>query len=96
MSKTKLGTKYECYSCGTKFYDLGKPQAICPNCGADQQNPDALAEQEMPRSLKVDLKDDAFVDPDDEVGPPIGLGDDDDEFPGDLGDDEEIEDLDEE
>lgn len=94
MSKTKLGTKYECYSCGTKFYDLGKPQAICPNCGADQQNPDALAEQEMPRNLKMDAND-SFVDPDDEVGPPIGL-DDDDDFPGDLGEEEEIEDLDEE
>lgn len=93
MSKTKLGTKYDCYSCGTKFYDLGKAQAICPNCGADQQNPDALAEQEMPRNLKIDKSD--FADSDDEVGPPIGL-DDDDEFPGDLGEEEEIEDLDEE
>ncbi len=35
------------------------------------------------------------MDPDEEVGPPIGL-DDDDEFPGDLGEEEEIEDLDEE
>lgn len=96
MSKTKLGTKYECYSCSTKFYDLGKAQAICPNCGADQQNPDALAEQELPRNVKADRasKED-FVDPDEEVGPPIGL-DDDDEFPGDLGEEEEIEDLDEE
>lgn len=91
MSKTKLGTKYECYSCSTKFYDLGKAQAICPNCGADQQNPDALAEQEMPRNLKVAND---FVE-DDEPGPPIGI-DDDDEFPGDLGEEEEIEDLDEE
>jgi hypothetical protein len=95
MSKTKLGTKYDCYSCGTKFYDLGKAQAICPNCGADQQNPDALAEQELPRASKADRSKDDFVDQDDEGGPPIGL-DDDDEFPGDLGEEEEIEDLDEE
>jgi uncharacterized protein (TIGR02300 family) len=33
-----LGTKFECFSCGAKFYDLGKGQAICPKCGADQKN----------------------------------------------------------
>ncbi len=31
-----LGTKHECYNCGTKFYDLGKSPALCPKCGADQ------------------------------------------------------------
>ena len=29
----ELGTKYECEECGTKFYDLGKPDAVCPSCG---------------------------------------------------------------
>ena len=33
----ELGKKYNCYSCHTKFYDLGKPQPICPKCGADQR-----------------------------------------------------------
>ena len=33
----ELGKKYTCYSCHTKFYDLGKPQPICPKCGADQR-----------------------------------------------------------
>lgn len=32
-----LGKKYSCYSCHTKFYDLGKPEPICPKCGADQR-----------------------------------------------------------
>jgi len=32
-----LGKKFECYSCGTKFYNLGKPEAICPKCGANQK-----------------------------------------------------------
>ncbi|HSS44538.1 MAG TPA: FYDLN acid domain-containing protein, partial [Thermoanaerobaculia bacterium] len=27
-----LGKKYECFNCSTKFYSLGKPEAICPNC----------------------------------------------------------------
>jgi uncharacterized protein (TIGR02300 family) len=33
-----LGRKYTCYSCHTKFYDLGKAVPICPKCGADQRD----------------------------------------------------------
>jgi hypothetical protein len=33
-----LGKKFECYNCGTKFYNLGRPEAICPKCGANQKN----------------------------------------------------------
>jgi len=36
MKKKKLGTKHLCFQCGCKFYDLGKPQPLCPKCGADQ------------------------------------------------------------
>lgn len=32
-----LGTKWECFSCGVKFYDLGRPEPLCPKCGADQR-----------------------------------------------------------
>ena len=35
-----LGRKYTCYSCHTKFYDLGKPIPLCPKCGADQRDAD--------------------------------------------------------
>ena len=35
--KEKLGRKWECYSCNGKFYDLKKPEPICPRCGADQR-----------------------------------------------------------
>jgi uncharacterized protein (TIGR02300 family) len=38
-----LGNKFECYSCGAKFYDLGKPQPICPKCGANQKDAAAAA-----------------------------------------------------
>ena len=38
MPELKLGTKYDCYNCGTKFYDLGKPEPICPKCGANQKD----------------------------------------------------------
>jgi hypothetical protein len=33
-----LGKKYECFNCGTKFYNLGKPEAICPKCRANQKD----------------------------------------------------------
>ena len=33
-----LGKKYECYNCRTKFYNLGKPEALCPKCGANQKD----------------------------------------------------------
>jgi predicted nucleic acid-binding Zn-ribbon protein len=33
-----LGRKYTCYSCHTKFYDLGKLLPLCPKCGADQRD----------------------------------------------------------
>lgn len=38
MPELKLGTKFECYNCGTKFYDLGKSAAVCPKCSADQKD----------------------------------------------------------
>jgi hypothetical protein len=38
MPELKLGSKYECFSCGTKFYDLGKSEAICPKCGSNQKD----------------------------------------------------------
>jgi Protein of unknown function (FYDLN_acid) len=38
MPEIKLGTKFGCFSCGTKFYDLGKREAICPKCCANQKD----------------------------------------------------------
>lgn len=34
----KLGRKFTCYSCHTKFYDLGKTDPLCPKCGADPRD----------------------------------------------------------
>lgn len=40
MPAKDLGTKHLCFKCGTRFYDLKKPEPLCPKCGADQrQNP---------------------------------------------------------
>lgn len=36
LDKAKLGKRYTCYECGTKFYDLNRPAALCPECNADQ------------------------------------------------------------
>ncbi len=33
----ELGSKFTCFNCGTKFYDLHKPEPLCPKCGADQR-----------------------------------------------------------
>lgn len=34
----ELGTRYKCFKCETKFYDLGRPLPLCPSCGEDQNN----------------------------------------------------------
>ena len=44
-----LGKKYTCYSCHTKFYDLGKPVPLCPKCGADQRDADEAPAYVAPR-----------------------------------------------
>jgi uncharacterized protein (TIGR02300 family) len=48
MAAKDLGTKHVCFKCGAKFYDLKKPNAVCPKCGADQK--DAAAKPEGRRS----------------------------------------------
>lgn len=48
MPELKLGTKYDCYNCGTKFYDLGKPEPVCPKCGANQK--DAVTSESLAAS----------------------------------------------
>jgi predicted nucleic acid-binding Zn-ribbon protein len=42
MPAKDLGTKHLCFKCGTKFYDLRKPEPLCPKCGADQRQSPAL------------------------------------------------------
>ncbi len=37
MPAKDLGVKYVCLKCGTKFYDLKKPNPVCPKCGTDQR-----------------------------------------------------------
>ncbi len=37
MPAKDFGTKFLCFKCTTKFYDMKKPDPICPKCGADQR-----------------------------------------------------------
>jgi hypothetical protein len=38
LDKASLGTRFSCFQCGSKFYDLNKPDPLCPTCGADQRD----------------------------------------------------------
>lgn len=50
----ELGNKHECLGCGTKFYDLGKTQIVCPKCDADQEElaKEAMAAEELEKEKK--------------------------------------------
>lgn len=43
--QAKLGSKFTCFGCQAKFYDLGRPEPICPKCGANQKNRPAAVKQ---------------------------------------------------
>lgn len=65
MAKVNLGTKWDCYACGRKFYDFGKPLIMCPHCGADPRDPSPETSDEdrvelsliAGSSVEVDLED---------------------------------------
>lgn len=48
-----LGTKYACFKCEAKFYDLNRPAPVCPKCGVDQRDepPAARAQRKKARRL---------------------------------------------
>ncbi len=37
MPARDLGNKFICFKCSSKFYDMKKPDPICPKCGSDQR-----------------------------------------------------------
>jgi uncharacterized protein (TIGR02300 family) len=60
-----LGTKFECAECGTKFYDLGNPAAVCPKCGTAPKRDGGEVERKVPLArLPV-------VDEEEEVAPVV-------------------------
>jgi hypothetical protein len=48
--KAKLGARWSCYSCGAKFYDMHKPEPICPRCQADQRQSPKFEQPKPKRS----------------------------------------------
>ena len=46
----KLGYKYVCFECSTKFYDLNKPEPVCPKCEADQRDRPLHSRSRLPAS----------------------------------------------
>ena len=83
-----FGEKYVCFSCGAKFYDLGKPEPLCPKCGADQREaprqprtrpapaaPDVAEDRPVKRSRLLDEDEDEIViDTDAEPTDDLDLG----------------------
>lgn len=102
-----FGEKYVCYSCGAKFYDLGKPEPRCPKCGADQREaprqtkvrtpapPEVIEERPVKRSRLLDEDDDEIaveVEPDaDDLDLGLGVVDDGEDFGPDEPEEEEPE-----
>jgi uncharacterized protein (TIGR02300 family) len=104
MPELKLGSKFECYSCGTKFYDLGKSEPLCPKCGANQKDVSSSdtpsAGQSSRRRRKAEIapkaidveEDEPIADLDEEIVPDAELEgaalDDDEEEEEDFDDEE--------
>ncbi|HZI09180.1 MAG TPA: FYDLN acid domain-containing protein [Myxococcus sp.] len=53
MPAKDLGSKFVCFKCQTKFYDMKKPDPLCPKCGADQRESPALKPQPEGRRSRL-------------------------------------------
>ncbi len=51
--KAKLGSKWVCYSCQAKFYDMNKVDPHCPKCNADQRMSPAFEKPKRSRAKKA-------------------------------------------
>lgn len=96
VDKTKLGSRYTCFQCGTKFYDLNREPALCPECSADQAEAPARdirsllsgRGRPLPSSISsVPTSIDVDKDDDDDDFDDVDVDDDDDDS-GDGDDDE--------
>jgi len=50
--KAKLGQRWVCFKCGLRFYDLNKPEPLCPKCAADQRESPEFQKPTKKRSTK--------------------------------------------
>jgi hypothetical protein len=54
--KVKLGQRWVCYACEAKFYDLNRPEPLCPKCKADQRESPVFAKPKRVRAKKAEPK----------------------------------------
>ncbi len=89
MPAKDLGTKHTCFKCGTKFYDMKKPEPICPKCGADQRQSPASKPSPSAERRSRPAKPVAPVEPEaEEAEKDLDEADEADEEDADEGDDE--------
>lgn len=83
QDKSKLGKRYQCFQCQLKFYDLNRPEPLCPKCGADQRenpNPDpreAILARFKGKSGTKSAREEEFGD-DEEADEDVDLSDEED------------------
>ena len=84
----ELGNKFACAECGTKFYDLGIPAAVCPKCKTAPKRDGGEVERKVPLARIPDdeEEDAAAAVPDDDAGEEVA--DEIEEEVVDAGDDE--------
>ena len=100
--KPELGTKRSCPSCQTRFYDLGKEEIVCPNCGVtfvpEQLLPSKADHQTTTKARVVAEPVEPVPEPEVEVEKAeetVDTGDDDIADVEDVGEDTELADDDE-
>lgn len=57
----EMGSKFECAECGTKFYDLGNPNAVCPKCATAPRRDGNEIERRAPLPRLPEPEEDADV-----------------------------------
>jgi uncharacterized protein (TIGR02300 family) len=50
--KARLGERWICFSCAGKFYDLNKPDPLCPKCGTNQRESPVFKQKKPKRPKK--------------------------------------------
>ena len=85
----EMGNKFECGECGTKFYDLGNPSAVCPKCGTAPNRNVGEVERRVPTPrVREPVEEEEVVVADDEVVEEVVEGDEIEEVVEDAGDEE--------
>jgi hypothetical protein len=88
MPAKDLGVKHTCWKCATKFYDLKKPDAVCPKCGSDPKAaPVTKSSPPAERRRVKEVAVEEVAETVDESDLDEDLDDDDDDEPDEKGDD---------